>query len=448
MAALETLLALHALLGRRIELELLAPGTHFLNRPAAVAEPFGLGSAATTPIADVAGRCHAETHEGTLAAVRPDDRIAVTDDGAELAYDRLVIAVGARPAETLPGAVRFTGPNDVAGISEVLERAQDGRVRSIAFALQAGVAWTLPLYELAIMTAIELRDRGVRGVELTLVTPERSPLWLFGAEAGIALSGLLRDRDVHLRHGRPARLADGRLVLEDGEAVPADAAVVLPSLHGPAIAGLPADEHGFIPVDGHGRVAGVADVFAAGDATTYPVKQGGLATQQADVVAGTIAAELGAIHTAPPFRPVLRGMLLTGGAPLYLRAELTPEGGVRSTGHARAELHGEVSIRALWWPPGKVAGRYLAPYLATARPSDVAREPLADIGHRPPPDDHDAADALTLALLIADEDARAGDLVQALNALDAAAAVGGGALPEEAARKREAWRSRLATVPR
>ena len=58
------------------------------------------------------------------------------------------------------------------------------------------------------------------------------------------------------------------------------------------------------------------------------------------------------------------------------------------------------------------------------------------------------ADALTPALLIADEDARAGDLAQALNALDAAAAVGGGALPEEAARKREAWRSRLATVPR
>ena len=58
------------------------------------------------------------------------------------------------------------------------------------------------------------------------------------------------------------------------------------------------------------------------------------------------------------------------------------------------------------------------------------------------------ADALTLALLIADEDARAGDLAQALTALDAAAAVGGGALPEEAARKREAWRSRLTAVPR
>jgi len=37
-----------------------------------------------------------------------------------------------------------------------------------------------------------------------------------------------------------------------------------------------------------------------------------------------------------------------------------------------------VSTRALWWPPGKIAGRYLAPYLATARPRVLADEPLID----------------------------------------------------------------------
>ena len=39
---------------------------------------------------------------------------------------------------------------------------------------------------------------------------------------------------------------------------------------------------------------GVPDVFAAGDATAEPVKQGGLATQQADAAAEAIAAEAGA----------------------------------------------------------------------------------------------------------------------------------------------------------
>ena len=48
------------------------------------------------------------------------------------------------------------------------------------------------------------------------------------------------------------------------------------------------------------------DIFAAGDATDQPVKQGGLATQQADAAAELIAAEAGARVTPQPFRRVLR----------------------------------------------------------------------------------------------------------------------------------------------
>ena len=223
---------------------------------------------------------------------------------------------------------------------------------------------------------------------------------------------------------------------------PPDATVMLPPLQGPSIEGLPTDDHGFIPVDGHGRIPGTPDVYAAGDATSFPIKQGGLATQQADAVAAALAAELGALPDAPPFRPVLRGLLLTGGAPLYLRAEL---GGKQAVGRSQTvsgALRGEVSTRALWWPPGKVAGRYLAPYLATARPVAPGREPLVDrAATASPTPAPDADDALQLALLLADEDARAGDFTQALHALDAAAALGGGVLPAEAARKRDAWRA-------
>ena len=72
-------------------------------------------------------------------------------------------------------------------------------------------------------------------------------------------------------------------------------------------------------------MSGCAGVYAAGDATTFPLHQGGLAAQQADAAAESIAASLGAIAEAEPFRPVLRGVLLTGGAPLYLRAVLGAE---------------------------------------------------------------------------------------------------------------------------
>ncbi len=99
---------------------------------------------------------------------------------------------------------------------------------------------------------------------------------------------------------------------------------------------------------------GLADVYAAGDITDFPVKQGGLATQQADAVAEAIAARAGADVTPRPFEPVLRGLVLTGETPRYLRAELKRGLGGRSA----------VDDEPLWWPAGKIAGLYLGPYLA------------------------------------------------------------------------------------
>ena len=117
---------------------------------------------------------------------------------------------------------------------------------------------------------------------------------------------------------------------------------------------MPRDATGFVPTDPHGRVPGVHDVYAAGDLTAFPIKQGGLAAQQADAVAETIAAAAGVPLEPRPFRPVLRALLLTGGGPAFLRVEL-------SGGHGETS---EASEEALWWPPGKIVGRYLAPFLA------------------------------------------------------------------------------------
>ena len=132
----------------------------------------------------------------------------------------------------------------------------------------------------------------------------------------------------------------------------AGAVVALPLIGGPGIEGLPCDEHGFIPIDDHARVAGLERVWAAGDGTTFPVKQGGIGTQQADAAAEQIAASVGAEVEPRPFHPVLRGQLVTAGESLHLRHEL--EGG-----HGE----GEASLDYLWWPPHKVSGRYLAAWL-------------------------------------------------------------------------------------
>jgi sulfide:quinone oxidoreductase len=441
VAAVEAVLALRHLAGRNFEIALLAPAHALVDRPASVATPFGLGAPPPLDLRELARRYGVTLVEGELAGVDAASRRARLADGGERSYDLLLIAVGARLVPALPGALTFRGPADV----PVVERLLAARHRRIAIVVPMGATWPLPAYELAVMAATELRMRHAAAT-VTLVTSEREPLWMFGTAAGAAIRELLAQRDIGLRAGvAPERFEHPALRLATGELLPFDAVVSLPGVEGPAIPGLPADEDGFLPTDAHGLVIGAAAVLAAGDATTFPVKQGGLATQQADAAAETIAAELGAAILPRPFSPVLRGLLLTGGAPLYLRAELDLAGRTAAASVRSRALRGEASARALWWPPGKIAGRYLAPYLATARPVALGGEPLVDrvaSGGRTDPREHEAA--LDLALLVADEDAAAGDLAQALHALDAAAALSGGVLPAAYAERRERWRAQLA----
>ena len=440
VAAIEALLALHHLVGEQVSIELLAPERRFVHRPSSVARPFGLGGPAPLDLAALASHHGAQLWRSTLDGVDPGRRVALLRGGEEVPYDALIVAVGAVQKPAVPGAITFAGPGQAAEVTALLDAVARGDRRRLVFAVPAEATWSLPVYELAMMAAVELRDRGVRGATLTLVTPESEPLRLFGTAAGAALREMLDARGIALlTNTRPLSARDGLLHVEPGKPLRADGVVSVPVLEGPALPGLPADSRGFIPVDANGRVSGVAGVYAAGDATSFPVKQGGLATQQADAAAAAVAAELGLGPDPAPFRPVMRGLLLTGGAPLYLRAELT--GGNEPTAR---RLRGEVSGRALWWPPGKVAGRYLAPYLATARPVDLNAEPLRDRTPAASASTPDRDEALQLALLLAEEDARVGDYHQALHALDAAAALAGGVLPEEWNESRARWQRELA----
>jgi sulfide:quinone oxidoreductase len=206
-----------------------------------------------------------------------------------------------------------------------------------------------------------------------------------------------------------SRVVAGGLLLGDGAVVAADHVVTLADIVARSVPGLPRDRAGFVPVDLHGQVSGEPAVYAAGEATSFPLRQGGLATQQADAVAEAIAAACGARIDPLPFRPVLRGRLLTSGAPLYLQA--------RPSGQSLA------STRALWSPPAKIAGRYLAPYLATARPSRIGAEPLAERVPAAAGAQSDERDAITLALALAEAEARSGDATRAEQAREAAQAL-------------------------
>jgi sulfide:quinone oxidoreductase len=213
------------------------------------------------------------------------------------------------------------------------------------------------------MTARDVWSAGIEGVKLTLVSVEDHPLEIFGPEASETVAQLLASEGITFLGGIAADVAPDAVLAGDRR-IEVDRTVTLPVLLGTDIDGLPRNDLGFVPVDAHGRVRGLAGVYAAGDVTDAPVKQGGLAAQQAVAAAESIAARHGADLDPEPFRPVLRGMLLTGGRERWMRA---------STGGTPVEPR--TSLQALWWPPTKIATRYLAPYLMGREAEQLSSPP-------------------------------------------------------------------------
>jgi sulfide:quinone oxidoreductase len=370
VAALEAALALRALAQERVRVELLAAEPQFWYRPLSVLEPFELGEMTRFDLADLAAAAGASFTLGTLVAIDAASRTAYTSAEQAVRYDHLLVACGTSPKPAVPGALTFRGPADTDAFRRLLDELRRGEAHRVVFAVPAGTSWALPAYELALLTARHVAGQGIGSVELTLVTPEREPLAIFGAAASAAIAEQLHVAGVELRPGvYPSEFRDGELVLVLDGTLPADRVVALPRLEGQRIAGIPQTAHGFVPVDGHGRVAGIPAVFAAGDITAFPLKQGGIATQQADAAAEAIAADAGVDLDPRPFRPVLRGVLLTGDRPRYLQHQ--PAGGA---GEASV-----VSTEALWWPPTKIVGRHLGPFLA-ARAGRQLTEPPRDAG--------------------------------------------------------------------
>ena len=354
VAGLEALLALQALAGDRVDLTLVAQHDWFVDRPVTVAEPFGLASAARHSVPDIVAERGARFVGATVVEVHADAHRVSCADGTELSFDTLILAPGARLSAPGADAIAFGLEGSGRAIGEMLDRLRSGEARSVAFVAPSTTGWLLPLYELALMTARELARSNVEGVELRLLSPEARPLALFGDQGSQSAGRLLAAAGIEF-------------IGSTADPVAADHVVTLPLLRGPELAGVPTTPpDGFVAVDEHGQVRGLADVYAAGDGVDFPIKQGGLAAQQADAVAEHIAAAYGARVDPMPFAPVLRGMLFTGEAPLYMRSDVPG---------ADPDVPG--AWYPLWWPPTKIAGRYLPPYLFERGAEEGLRKPPA-----------------------------------------------------------------------
>ncbi len=362
VAGLEALLALRAWARNQVRLTVIAPDPEFSYRPLAVAEPFALGHAHRVPLSRFAADTGAELIIDAVVSVDDAAREIHLRDGGSVPFDALIVAPGGRPVVGVKGATTWWPGGDADSYGGLLRDIDGGYAKRIAIVIPPGAVWPLPAYELALMTAGEARAMGQPDVEITVVTPEREPLTLFGDAATAALADELHAAGVALRTGAVARAADGAgLLLEPtGERLDVQRVLAIPRIVGPALDGLPCNEEGFVLTGDDGLVAGAERTWAAGDGIASPVKFGGLATHQARVAAAGVARAAGV--TVPDVgEPVLHGRLLTG----------------RGTRRLRGRGDGEGA--PLWWPQGKIAGDFL--------PRWLLEHGVATPGSAPPPED-------------------------------------------------------------
>jgi sulfide:quinone oxidoreductase len=319
-----------------------------------VREPFSYPRARRYPLADVVAHAGAELVSDELAWVDTTKRVAHTRAEAELEFDALVIAVGGRVKPRFKHALTIDDRKLDETLHGLLQDLEEGYIGSLAFVAPGRLAWPLPLYELAMMTSGRAYDMNIE-LTTTLVTPEDAPLGIFGKAASDAVAKRLERARVQTITSAYAEVPHtGEVVINPGDRhLKVDRVIALPELYGPSVRGIPLSEHGFLRVTPFGEVLDVEGVYAAGDATEFAIKHGGVGSQQADAVAESIAALAGAPVTPEAFHPVIRGMLLTDSEPLYLTARITGGQGFSS----------EVSDEPLWSPPGKISTKYLSPYL-------------------------------------------------------------------------------------
>jgi sulfide:quinone oxidoreductase len=353
VAGLEAALALRDLAGDRVAVTVLAPKADFVYRPLRVREPFAYSAARHYPFEEIASDIGVELRQDAFKWLEPGGRVVHTEAGEQLSYDALLLALGARLHPRFSHALTLDDRRLDEQLHGLIQDVEAGYIHKLAFIAPSQMPRPLPLYELALMTARRAFDMDV---SITLATPEDAPLAIFGTAVSEAVERLLTEHGILVIPSAHCETPEpGQVSIHPGERrLRVDRVIALPELFGRSTPGVPKrDGHGFIPIDVHCQVPGLERVYAAGDATEFAIKHGGVASQQADVAAEAIAALAGAPIDPTKFHPVIHGMLIGGEKPLYLSAHITG-------GHGSSS---EVSEEPIWSPATKIAAKYLAPYL-------------------------------------------------------------------------------------
>jgi sulfide:quinone oxidoreductase len=357
VAGIEALLRLRRIAADQVDITLLTPGDYLDYRPVAVLEPFDREPIRRYPLDSIVADTGARWLADSLGWVdRYEHTVHTSLTGEALHYDALLLALGGRPRPVNPYMDVFTSAAGERTYREILSELDAGVLTDLAFVIPEGPSWPVPLYELALLTSRRAHDRGQR-LQISVITPDARPLQIFGAKAGDAVTRLLAGAGASLYCGTTVDMSVDRCLdlQPSGVRLHPQRTVTIPRLTGPDVRGIPGDPtHRFLEIDLHCRVSHTdGHIFAAGDATNFPVKHGAISAQQADTAAAGIAYLAGVGPRSQPLHPILRTKLLTGHEPLYLSADVISGQGWN------AEVHHEPP----WGSEGKIVAAELGAYL-------------------------------------------------------------------------------------
>jgi sulfide:quinone oxidoreductase len=357
VAGLEATLALRDLAGQAVAITLLTPDAEFVYRPMTVREPFGFSRAKRYSLEDIAHDLGVDLVRGSFRGLDAQQQLVHTEAARSISYDALLLSLGARLRRSFPHAITIDDRELDEQLHGLIQDLEAGTVHRLAFLAPSPMPWPLPIYELALMTARRAYDMNI-SVSITVVTPEEAPLAVFGTNVSRGVEELLTEHGIVAVPSAHAEVPEpGHVTIKPGErSLDVDRIVALPQLLGPVLDGVPGvTPEGFVHVDEYSSVRGLDRVWAAGDATDFPVKLGGIAEHQADVAASEIARSAGLPAERRRFHPEIHAVLLGGREPLYLSAHITGGHGMSS----------ELSTRPSGSRHAKISSEYLSTYLET-----------------------------------------------------------------------------------
>lgn len=253
-----------------------------------------------------------------LVALDPAARRAHLRGGVSVAYDYLILALGAETnfygvpgaaensftMRTLMDAIRLRA--HVVERFELADQAEDPEVRQhlltfvVAGGGVTGVEVASEMLRFARDTLLP-RYPNLAAADLTvhLVEPERRLMVRVQKEHGEIAERHLRTLGVNLLfHRRVTAVADDRVTLDDGTVLPAHTVIWTAGIRGSEPeegwpAGFPVGPNGKLRVEADGRVAGQERVYAIGDLALWPdaeTAEPAPAIAQAAIQGGRVAA--------------------------------------------------------------------------------------------------------------------------------------------------------------